>query len=658
MKMKYFKILSTILLALVFSMSSCDFLDVEDYYDDTLKYDSIFANKRNLEKYMWAVAANFPDEANFLQNNYTPGPLATDEGIVTFDANEFRGIAFILGQVTSSDLKGMDNWGSMYGNIRKMNILLSRMDEAKDLTPTDKVEMTSYARFIRAYSYYHLAQNFGPLILVGDRVIENNEDAEYYNLSRATYDETIDYICSEFEAAAVHMPTNIPVNKFGRPSQGAAYGLIARLRLQQASPLFNGGDAAKRTFGSWTRLVDGKHYVSQTYDERKWAVAAAAAKRIIESRKYQLHIVEKGLDTPELPPGVPTADYPNGAGGIDPFRSYSEMFNGETLGQQNKEYLWGRMSGAVANTTKHCFPKTLLGGVEALNVTQKVVDAYRTADGKDKTAADEIGMSPGGAIKFSGYTLNGGISNMYTNREMRFYASIGFNRRFWTCSSCTENGRHNITINYNIGGNAQREDLRDSNYNLTGYVLTKYIHPEDAWTGTGNRRVEKSFGIIRYAEILLAYVEAMNNLTQEYDIPLPGVDGDVIYKVSRDEKEMSYNFNLVRFRAGLPGPTPAELSDVKVLQSLLERELMVEFLFENRRYFDVRRWGIYETVDAEPVEGMNMAALDESEFYQRTVVNHRRTRDRVTDRKMIFLPIHKDEIRRVRNLDQNPRWDN
>ena len=37
-------------------MSSCDFLSVDKYFDDTLKYDSVFANRVNLEKYLWGTA--------------------------------------------------------------------------------------------------------------------------------------------------------------------------------------------------------------------------------------------------------------------------------------------------------------------------------------------------------------------------------------------------------------------------------------------------------------------------------------------------------------------------------------------------------------------------------------------------------------------------
>ena len=49
-----------------------------------------------------------------------------------------------------------------------------------------------------------------------------------------------------------------------------------------ASPLFNGGAVAKRCFGTWKRSSDDAYYVSQNYDESRWALAAAAAKRVME----------------------------------------------------------------------------------------------------------------------------------------------------------------------------------------------------------------------------------------------------------------------------------------------------------------------------------------------------------------------------------------
>lgn len=71
----------------------------------------------------------------------------------------------------------------------------------------------------------------------------------------------------------------------------------------------------------------------------------------------------------------------------------------------------------------------------------------------------------------------------------------------------------------------------------------------DAWTGTGARHIQKAYPIIRYAEILLSYAEALNNLTSAHTVELDGQS----YTVDRNKEEIKKAFNQVRYRAGLPG---------------------------------------------------------------------------------------------------------
>lgn len=60
---------------------------------------------------------------------------------------------------------------------------------------------------------------------------------------------------------------------------------------------------------------------------------------------YKLYTYAKDDNTPELPAGV-TSDpnfydaYPNGANGIDPFKSYSDIFTGEAVASINPELIW------------------------------------------------------------------------------------------------------------------------------------------------------------------------------------------------------------------------------------------------------------------------------------------------------------------------------
>jgi hypothetical protein len=291
-----------------------------------------------------------------------------------------------------------------------------------------------------------------------------------------------------------------------------------------------------------------------------------------------------------------------------------------------------------------------------------MVDAYRMDDGRtiEEATTDgyysEIGYL-GAAQSFSGYRLVSGVSNMYINREMRFYASIGFNRAFWEAASCTDasdpEGLRDHVANYFLGGyDGKGVTSEPLNYSITGYVIRKFIHPMDTKKGTGNRLMDKVYPIFRYAEVLLNYAEALNNLTTSYDVEVNGVTRTC----SRDEAKILAAFNQVRYRAGLPGLVALPTRDE--FQKLLERERMVEFTHENRRYFDVRRWGIYEETEREAVRGMNTDITESNQdaYYRRTLLGSGAIRGRIVDRKLMFVPIPRDEIRRMPSLDQNPGW--
>lgn len=642
--------------------ASCDYLSIDKYFGDELKLDSVFANRRYTEAYLWSIALYFPDESNdAIRSGVTPGPLATDEAFTAFaEGDEYPGMRYVLGRYSASDLGPMNQWRNMYRVVRLCNTVLARSKEAVDMTPTYLNLINSYARFMRAYAYYRLLMDFGPPIIVGDEVVSNNEMLEYYDRPRDTYDYAVNYICDEFEAAARYLPMQQTVMEQGRPTKGAAYGLVARLRLIHASPLYNGGDAAHYYFGRWTRKTDGAHYVAQDYDERRWAVAAAAAKRVIDMDIYELYtaLASPFLQPKPMPTGI-TSDpdyykpWPVGAAGIDHFKSYSDVFTGEAVLQTNPEMVWGRNSSSLGDNLRACFPKTN-GGWNSMCVTQKVVDAYAMFDGRTRNNSsseypyDEDGFSTE-MDNFSGYRLNAGVYNMYINREMRFYASIGFHGRYWSLRSATSTVEHNIMYNRSSSNGRAGSVIE---YPPTGYVVTKYVHVDDAFQGDNNRRMPKTFGIVRYAEILLSYAEALNNLTTSYTIEVDGVEETF----TRDTEAIRLAFGQVRHRAGQPAPSAGELMNAAIVQQLIEKERMIELLFENRRYYDVRRWGKYEETEYETIMGMNTEGDDET-YFRRTMPSTSYVKNRIVNRKMILLPLPLSEVRRLPSLDQNPGWE-
>ncbi len=671
MKTKYnrFKVLFTrgflIAVMTIYSLSSCNYLSIEDYFSDELKLDSVFMSKRYVEAYMWGAAALFPNEAILYRSAYSPGPLATDQFFTLSEgASLYPGFDFVLGRVSARNLSSFEVWyNNYYKIIRKCNTILARLDEVEDMTALDRFHIIGNTRFMRAYAYYMLLLDYGPPIIVGDEVIASNEDLQYYDRPRSTYDEAVEYICSEMEEVAAWLPESLPLTEFGRPTKGAVYGVIAKLRLFHASPLFNGGSAARTTFGAWKRSTDGADYVSQTYDEERWALAAAAAQRVMDMGMYQLHTVSADRNSPTLPGNITSdPDYYNnwgdgGAAGLDHYRSYADMFNGESIIMTNPEYVWARNVGYGNLDLVEFFPVTN-GGRNIVSVTQKVIDNYAMIDGQtiyNSSAGypySETGFTS--SVKsFSGFRLNANVFNMYDNREMRFYASIGFSESYWPMSSSTQPGMYNQTITYYYDApNGRTGDQTGRMVPATGYVLKKFVHSTDALRGTNSRVMAKSFPMIRYADVLLWYAEALNNLTTTHTVQLGGDN----YTLTRNTEEIKKAFNQVRHRAGQPGLTDSDLANANRIQELIERERMIEFLGENKRYYDVRRWGIYEERDSEPIIGMNIEASRDG-FYRRVVPNTSRVGERIINRRMVFLPLPLHELRRLPSVDQNPGWE-
>lgn len=665
-------------------LSSCSFLDVDTYFEDTFQQDSIFHSQKNAEGYLWYTPTLLPDPGAIWGNSWNPGQLASDEMTCRWRTWEFPGVLYTIGEVNERNLGSMNIWSNMYKIIRRCNIMLAEVDKVGDMSTRDKQIYKGYVHFIRGYAYYHLLMNWGPCLILGDEVFVSSESAAYYNKERSTYDESVDYICNEFALAAQVLPTKLQqsLNFYTRPTKGAALALISRLRLYQASPLFNGGDAARRSFGTWKRKSDGASYVNQTYDPKRWAVAAAAAKAVIDMDMYELNTVEADPRNPyPLADNVPTAPFPDGAGGIDPYYSFSHMFNGEGVIQTNKEFIWSVESSSVLNYTKHSFP-VYFGGWGGMSVPQRVVDCFLMADGHTiHNASEEYPYEPdftktiGGSGKTLGmYILKGDVPKMYDNREARFYASIGFPGSYWPMNSASQDAtysRKQFWFSKDDASGITGAGKNINDYCVSGYVPVKYIHPDDSWAGgKGNVKTSfitnpKPFPIIRYAEILLEYVEALNNVEGSVTVETVNSLGEITTTtVTRDEAEMARYFNMIRYRVGLPGATDAQLASKEEFQEVVMNERQIELFNEGYRYFDTRRWGIYLDEDANSSNwrGLNVEKdrtniNNNQGFWDITTINTQNIRDRVAKPKMVFLPISHNELLKVPAMDQNPGWD-
>lgn len=645
---------------LVLAGSSCkkSYLNVDEYIYDMVNLDTVFAKQERLLQYINGIASYLPDEDRLWTSAWAPFQGASDENFTSWNDSRHAAIKFTLGEITPYSANSYyNNYGTWYRGIRKANTVIARIDECKELSVTTKREYLGEMYFFRGYFLYLLIQQYGPAVIPSDDLQDLGGDAEKLSQERASYDDCVKYIIDNMEMAYKYLPaTKDALAEIYRPTSGAALAVMSRVLLVAASPMFNGNPS----YMNWKRS-DGAPFISSVYDADKWGKAAVAAKRVMETGRYELYTFPRSSDTDPLAPNVPTAAYPNGAGGIDPYRSYKYSFVGEVPATSNAEIIWcTRVNPTAGDSPLWLSSPSPMGGGNGINLTQDLIDAYKMKDGRDinNSSSDfpypgpTIAYQPIGAAKnISDVQLVANTPRMYANREARFYATIGFCHSFWKGTSYTGSGSYkNIEVTYYSNGTAAPNNNFPNDYNHTGYTCIKYNHYADNMMQTGSI-LPKTFPIFRYAEILLNYAEALNEMNGSY------TDTANSITVSRDVSEITAAINRVRYRAGLPGLSSEELASQASIREAIKRERRVEFACEGRRYHDLRRWLDAPTAYPVPVTGMDVTATtsQRQKFFTRTTINNPLTL-RQWSFKMYFWPIPKNALDKNSKLVQNPSW--
>lgn len=239
---------------------------------------------------------------------------------------------------------------------------------------------------------------------------------------------------------------------------------------------------------------------------------------------------------------------------------------------------------------------------------QELVDSYLTINGVEITDPT------------SGYDED----NPYVNRDPRLEATIIYDGHSWTNFDGSQ-----TTIDTSLGAEPNGYNY-SSNTTQTGYYVAKYFDI--------NARNQTNSGLdlilIRYAEVLLNYAEAKNELG------------------TFTEQDWNMTIKPIRERAGLIGQAldfPG--NGQALLRDIIRNERRVEFAFEaGHRFFDIRRWKLSETVNNGWVHGFKTNESLEDNGYIRVDF---RTFDST---KHYLWPIPQSERDLNNNLTQNPNW--
>lgn len=164
--------------------------------------------------------------------------------------------ALQMDNFTLTPSNGMLNalWVGHYNLIDKANYVLERVSQDPNPnTPEDlKTAARAEARFLRGYAYFMMVRLFGKVPII-DTVI--TKTAAESNIPQSSVSDIYAFIENDLNFAAINLPPSTP--KFpGRATSGAANGLLAKVYLTQG----------------------------------KWALAKAAANRVIISGIYDLSV--------------------------------------------------------------------------------------------------------------------------------------------------------------------------------------------------------------------------------------------------------------------------------------------------------------------------------------------------------------------------------
>ena len=480
-------------------------------------------------------------------------------------------------------------WDVNYQYIRSINIGLENLYLLPETSATLRKQFYGELIFLRAYAHFELIKRYGGIPIITKSLTLDDD----LNIPRNTFKECVDFVVSQCDTAVKYLPTPDIASggQLGRISTGVALALKSRMLLYAASDLYNG----QGYDGSTNNLIGYGSYLKS-----RWEDAAQAAAGVIGLGYYTLYM-----------PSVITDAQTDAQVTTNGVKNYSDLFYTLT---GNKELILIRTSAQGNTVEKKNVPVGYTNGQGTTNPSQQMVDAYGTLNGKSITDGT------------SGYSA----LNPYLNRDPRFNASIFYNSKSWS-------GRNIETFTDGLDNK-----ITATNATKTGYYLSKFMKNGIVISGTETKTYH-CFPLIRYAEILLNYAEAMN---EAYG---PDVDPKGYGKTARAA--------VVALRSRVLRPKDAALlsvpvGDVAAMRIAIRNERCVELAFEDHRQIDVRRWKIAPQTIGQNLNGMKVTKVG-SNFIYELMPN---VATRVFEPKMYLYPIPQSEINKNKALFQNPLW--
>ena len=552
----------------------------------------------------------------------TQTDVATDDAVSNAKSNSYMEMAAYGSWASDND--PMSQWVRCKGGIQYVNLFLTIVDktkwapsaESKQQMFIDRLSGEAYA--LRALLYYHLLQAHGGYaddgVLYGVPLLTAPEDGSSdFNQPRATFADCVKQCFEDCDRALSLLPVDyvditsndeIPAKYRELGANYSSYNLVFGVKS--------------------TGLISGK-----IVEAVKAQIALLAASPAFRD--------QSGVTSAQA--ATLCANVLKRIGGLEGFDPTGNIWykNTSKLGpgsSEMPEILWRESRvDDHNNSTQEAenFPPTLYG-TGRVNPSQNLVDAFPMRNGLPITDAN------------SGYNPQ----DPYVNRDPRLSDYIIYN-------GTTFRRIDIITGNYpnSKGESTDNRNNRDNYSTRTGYYLKKLLR-DDVSPATSGSEIKQwhIYPRIRYTEMFLAFAEAANDAWGPKSDPT-GI-GFTAYDVIKAIRERA---GLATNEIGQPLPQGDVYledcaNDQARMTNLIRNERRIELCFENKRFWDLRRWMLPLN---ESINGIQIDRDEATNALTYTIVQGIEKRDFDSSYQW-YGPIPKSEVLKWSNLKQNRGW--
>ncbi len=434
-------------------------------------------------------------------------------------------------------LSAIEYWD--YSYIRSINLFLEKI-QSTPLSQELRNQLEGEAKVMRAVAYLELAKRYGGVPLV-TTVIDPFQEISDDLKSRVKEEAIYDFINVELSDAIELLSLTTATTPIARINKWSALAFQASANLWAAS-------IAK--FG--TVELDGLVGVPASRANEFYSKASSAAGEVINSRKYSLYNVNP-----------------------DKAKNYQNIF----LVEGNSEIMFAFQYNGVE--VKHDFdhwiaPARFASGQGArCNPLLELILQYENKDGTDEDYTQY----------FNENHLFADGMDIFKRKDPRLFGTVLF-QGSWFVNDFIKTyegidtgvvaNRSKIINNpslYYQGVTQVGVDSRlvvgDDKTTNSGFLLRKFMDEPSLPLPVGESKVD--WPTLRFAELYLTKAEA--------DFQL----GDLASAVTA--------INKVRERAGI-----SLLNESTISMKRIQTEWMAEFAFENKRFWDLRRWRLAQGV--------------------------------------------------------------